>query len=149
MIHLRVPLVMLVVCLTTLFSSARAAEQSKVESRCSLASFKGHFGFSLSGTNLTLNMPFAMVGRLSADGAGGFSGKATQSSGGRIIPGMTLKGTYKLAADCTGNAVIRLEGVPTQSSLDFVLVDNGKQLLFINLGEGTVEWGSATLISSR
>jgi hypothetical protein len=127
-------------------SNGRAIAHSKVEKTCSVASMKGIFGFSLTGTNVAYNVPFAFVGRATADGLGNFSAKGTQSRGGKILEGV-LEGTYTVAADCTGSVSFKFGADPNPGGLNFVLVDDGKQVFFINLGEGTVETGTATLIS--
>src|SRR6185369_4671742 len=108
---------------------AVAAQQKKVERSCSAASLNGNYGFSMTGTNTRISLPFAFVGLMTADGAGNLTVKGSQSRGGRIVRGAGVTGTYKVLPTCTGTAALRFDD-DTPGSLEFVIVDDGKQVLF-------------------
>lgn len=108
---------------------------------CSNASVAGGYGFTLSGQNINLDVSFAISGRFEADGKGGLSGAATQSVAGNT--GRTaFTAVYTVNKDCTGNAKLTFVG-GEESSIDFVLVENGAELLMIVSDQGTLETGNA------
>lgn len=141
----QVPIFAICAILAALTTVGDVNTEHRADPSCSLASLKGDYGFSLTGMNVTHSLPFAFVGRASADGIGTLSGKGTQSRGGKILEGL-FSGTYTVAPDCTGTVSFKFGSDTNQAALDFVLVDNGRQILFINLGDGTVETGAATMI---
>jgi hypothetical protein len=155
MIRTRKSLVAIGLGVTALLCGGLAAGQTKAapakaESGCTLASLKGNFGFSITGTNTRFNVPFAFVGRMTADGAGNVTGRGTQSRGGQIVMNVGISGTYKVMPECMGISFIKFENEPNaQGRFEFVIVNDGREFYFIDVAEGTVESGSASLISSR
>ncbi len=107
---------------------------------CSNASLKGAYGFSSQGfTEVPANIspagfvPFAITGLSAFDGNGNIlSGTftfATTTAAGGVSRG-TFTGTYSVAADCSGTAVVLTDGGDT-FTFDLVVLGPGK-LTFIN-----------------
>jgi hypothetical protein len=87
---------------------------------------KGDFGFYVNGIN-ALPLPFAEVGRFTADGKGAITGNVTtQTSMGTGLPSATstsaLSGTYVLNTDGTGTMTL------TIGAFHFVIDDNGNEI---------------------
>jgi len=124
---------------------ALAMPLGAAEKACSDGSLEGAYGFRLTGTNTALNRLFAIVGRISFDGAGALKVNATQSFQGKVMR-VPLEGKYTVRADCSGTAKL---AAPDGSavSLDFVIVNGGRGIEFISADDGTVESGSATKLS--
>lgn len=91
--------------------------------KCSLATFQGSYGATITGT--AGGLPFAELDLVSADGKGNVSGSGTESYNGVITP-VTFTFTYTLAADCEGSAVFS-NGV-TQT---FIITTDGSDIQFI------------------
>ena len=94
-----------------------------------------------------MHIPYALVGRFSADGAGSFKGAGTESVNGDIAR-VAFSGTYTVDADCTGAAKLRFahDGL---ANLAFIIVDNGNQLQIIVSDQGTLETGTAIKIDGH
>jgi len=90
---------------------------------CSLATFQGSYGATITGT--AGGLPFAELDLVSADGKGDVSGSGTESYNGVITP-VTFTFTYTLADDCEGSAVFS-NGV-TQT---FIITTDGSDIQFI------------------
>jgi hypothetical protein len=92
----------------TLLSMAAVAA-AKDHGTCSSANLAGQWGFTLTGTLIppTGPIPFAAVGRTTADGAGNVSGTQTSSVGG-VVGDNTLEGTATLNPDCTGTLTLNI-----------------------------------------
>lgn len=108
---------------------------------CDLKSLEGGYGFTLTGSNLKLNVPYVIVGRFVSDGAGGLSGTATQSVGGKIFVN-TFTATYSVSEACTGSATLEFNG-GAKAELDFVIVSSGQEVMMVVKDPGTVESGTA------
>lgn len=133
----------LICLLAAVPSSARA----QLYHPCNASDLVGAYGFSLKGTNTVANVPFAITGRFASGGKGALTGTATQSVNG-IIAKMGFSATYAIDPDCTGTATLTFDdGV--QASLSFVLVSDGREILFIDSDTGTVEQGSAKKMFSE
>ena len=104
---------------------------------CSDASLQGSFGFSSTGTLLALPPPsagpFAEVGRQTFDGRGNTDGTATATANGNLRH-FTLQGTYVVNSDCTGSMTLNVSPIGATVPLDFVIDDNGSELLAITTG---------------
>lgn len=109
---------------------------------CSNADFRGPFGLSLSGTKVDSNTPFVTGGRLVADGKGHVTGNATESVGGHVSKG-SFDGSYKVNPDCSGSGTFVTPSHTTQT-FDFVVVDQGKEVLFIGTDDGVQQTGAAS-----
>lgn len=92
---------------TLLILAAVAA--AKDHGTCSSANLAGQWGYTLTGTLILPSgpIPFAGVGRNTADGAGNVSGTQTSSVGG-VVGDNTLKGTATLNSDCTGTLTLNI-----------------------------------------
>jgi hypothetical protein len=126
---------------------AVVASAAPAAADCSNMTLKGGFGFSLTGTNYIRDAAFALVGSFVADGAGRFSGVATQSIKGQVGRG-TFSGKYKIEKSCDGSATI-IFASGSMAQIDFVVVDNGDRLEMISADQGTLETGSATRIATQ
>jgi len=114
---------------------------------CSTESVEGAYGFTVSGTNITANVQFAVTGRFLADGKGHFNGTGTEAVGPNTGH-TTFKGTYKVQPDCTGSATFIFANGVT-AVLDFVLVEDGDEIFIIDADPGAVETGTAKRQSFR
>lgn len=103
--------------------------------KCTNAILSGGYGYSATGMVAGVGA-FAAVGVLTAHGDGTLSGRITHSVNGVIIPPSPLSGTYTVNEDCTGTAVFSRGG-----PADFVIVDRGRELHFIQTTPGTVITG--------
>ncbi len=111
------------------------------QEECSNRSLKGGYGFSVTGTNVELNVQFAITGRFLADGEGHFTGKATQSVAGNVDH-TTFQGAYVVNSDCSGTALFQFQS-GVNATLDFVLVRHGTEIYIMDADNGTIETGSA------
>lgn len=124
-----------VLCLLLCAGSLRA------QSQCSNTNLVGAYGFAVRGTNAAANLQFAITGRFVADGNGHFEGSGTQTVSGNLFK-TSFQGGYHINSDCTGSATLTFTNGPS-SNLDFVLVNDGKEVLLIVSDPGTVETGTA------
>jgi hypothetical protein len=111
------------------------------QDQCSSQTLKGGYGFSVTGTNTELNVQFAIMGRFLADGAGHFTGKATQSVAGHVDH-TTFQGAYIVNADCSGTALFQFQS-GVSATLDFVLAKEGTEVYIMDADNGTIETGTA------
>ena len=86
-------------------------------------------------------IPGAGVGLLNFNGRGSYTGQATASVGGLIFHN-TVSGTYTVNPNCTGTRVIVFDGGPLTATLDFVIVDRGREVREVSTGQGDVALGS-------
>lgn len=108
---------------------------------CSNDTLRGGFGFKVTGTNTVRNVLFAITGRFEADGKGSITGVQVESVGGTVFA-TPFTATYTVNSDCTGNSAFTFpNGLVVH--LFFVLVDNGNEAIIIDIGQGTVETGTA------
>ena len=124
--------------------------QSDSDDACSNADLKGGFGFVIAGTNLPTG-PFAFMGRFVADGAGNLTGSATEQATFGVFRNVPFAAIYTVNPDCSGRAILTFTTSENhgQAQLDFVLVDDGKEILFIDSDRGSIETGSAKKQFSR
>jgi hypothetical protein len=121
--------------------------------QCSLRTLQGNYGNTFQFLNLAPGSPVpqpigvnthlagAGIGVTTFDGQGNFSGWTRVSLGGLIPPPATVWGTYTVNPDCTGSQVINYTGVPP-ATLDFVIVDNGKEVRTLATVQGDVAVGT-------
>lgn len=128
---------MIVLVLATMGTISAYAQED-----CSNKNLNGAFGFLVAGTNVDANVLFAISGRFVSDGNGSFTGTGNQSVAGRVIEQFPFTGHYVVAPDCTGAAVFSFPG-GLAARLDFVLVDNGNEIIILDADQGTVEYGRA------
>ena len=91
--HISIPILVFLTCVVLSASPATAA--------CSNASLTGTYGILATGLNGSLQ-PASSLDQVSVDGAGHFTGTSTKSSDGSIVT-YSFKGTYSIAANCTGS----------------------------------------------
>lgn len=109
---------------------------------CSNDSLRGQFGFKITGTNLATG-PFAFVGRFEADGLGNIIGKGTEAIPQGIFR-PPFSAVYTVQPDCTGVAILTFNTEnQAQARLDFVIVDDGNEILFLDSDRGVIESGTA------
>src|SRR5437763_80872 len=107
---------------------------------CDVATPQGSYGFSESGLIVGLGN-YAAVGTLISDGKGNFTGAFTESFNGPIAPA-TLTGTYQVAPDCTGTAVLR-DSFGRTGNRAFVILEDAAELDYLFTDAGFVATGSA------
>lgn len=129
-------------------SEARAAVQDAQS--CSVRTLRGAYGRSFQFLNTTpgnagqpinfgTHTPGAGIAVTTFDGRGNFFTQAgTISIGGLIYRGITASGPYTVNANCMGSRV--LNNLPDGSTvrLDFVIVDGGKEVHELSIGQGEV-----------
>ena len=116
--------------------------QAAQDKECSNATLKGSFGYTATGTLLSVPPPFAgpfaEVGRQTFDGKGNTEATATLSANGNIVK-VTIKGTYKVNPDCTGSMTLTVSPLGVTGGTDFVIDDDGAELRTIATDSGVVE----------
>ena len=99
------------------------------EHECSVATLRGSFGFTFTGTANTPGGPSHRggVGRFVFDGLGNLIGTVTSNSDGAVLR-RTLVGTYTVEADCTGSlAVTFTDALDGRATFDLVIDDDGRE----------------------
>jgi len=138
-------LITVVATLTMFAGVALAEEPSDHVKECSLATLRGSFGYSSTGTLLDSYVPapfagpFAEVGRQTFDGKGNTNATATISSNGNIQQQATIQGTYKVNADCTGSMTLYIVQFQSTVHADFVIDRDGAQIRAIGTDAGVIE----------
>jgi len=107
---------------------------------CTLRTIDGSYGYTVTGTNLALGL-VAAVGRVASDGQGNLTGADTLSAVGNIVR-RTITGTYTVTPACTGTVTFT-DNFGQTVNLDYVAVDRGGELQFIQTDPGTVFTGFA------
>jgi len=116
-----------------LWVSLAAVAPAQDDHTCSTPGLAGEWGYTSTGafTFPTDTVPFALVGKLTFDAAGNFSGAQNSSTGGQVGQ-ETIKGTTTVNPDCTGtlnvNVYNQLGTLLSTSILAFVIVDNGREV---------------------
>jgi hypothetical protein len=117
----------------TLLVSLAAVATAQDNGICSTAGLAGEWGYTSTGAFIlpTGVVPFALVGRLTFDAAGNFSGAQNSSTGGQVGQ-ETIKGTTTVNPDCTGTQNVNVYNqsgtLLSTSVLAFVMVDNGREV---------------------
>jgi hypothetical protein len=117
----------------TLLVSLAAVATAQDNGICSTAGLAGEWGYTSTGAFIfpTGAVPFALVGRLTFDAAGNFSGAQNSSMGGQVGQ-ETIKGTTTVNPDCTGTQNVKVYNqsgtLLSTSVLAFVMVDNGREV---------------------
>ena len=117
------------------------AQTSTGDDGCTNQSLQGEFGFTITGNNAAVG-PFAIVGRFEADGQGNVVGVGTEAFF-PVIGRQNFSATYTVNPECTGRAVLTFTDSGQVTHLDFILVDDGREVLLIVTDRGVVESGSA------
>jgi hypothetical protein len=118
-----------------LFGLARVAP-AQIPGNCSFFSPAGTWGIAHTGTIIfpTGAVPVAVVGTITVDANGTFSGTQTSSLGGQISR-TTLKGTITMNPDCTGTFTAHVydqSGSLLRTAVwDLVYVDQAREVLAV------------------
>jgi len=109
----------------------------------SLASFKGPYAFSISGTNAA--GAFFRAGSFTADGAGNLAtGLEDLHDSSGVAQNLSFAGTYSVGVD--GRGTMKFSDGRTPASFDFVVV-NSSQIQFIGFDATGTSSGQASLQS--
>jgi hypothetical protein len=120
---------MLIVLGTPAHARARAG--------CSDASLQGNYGVQGTGAAVSgpLEGPVAFIGLLTFDGAGQLAGNLSVRLNSASGPTTQIKapivGRYTVNADCTGEDTWTNPVTGNFNTHQFVIVDNGQQVLFL------------------
>jgi hypothetical protein len=123
-----------IVLLASFYGPVMVAQDTTQEA-CSPATLSGAYGFyTPSGFSRVEEkkarfVPEIAAGLVTFDGAGRFTGKATDVTNGDLAPEtppfqFVLEGTYTLDSDCTGSLTESNSG----THLEIVVVSNGKEI---------------------
>ena len=116
-----------------LLASLAAVARAQDDRICSTPGLAGEWGYTSTGAFIfpTGAVPFALVGRVTFDAAGNFSGAQNSSTGGQVGQD-TIKGTTTVNPDCTGTLNVNVYNqsgtLLSTSVLAFVIVDNGREI---------------------
>jgi hypothetical protein len=114
---------------------------------CGPRTVRGRYGFTVTGTQFfpppAPPLQAATVGTIEFDGRGGFTGSDIASFSGQVFS-RTLTGTYSVHGSCTLDATLEvLTGTPgLRFSFSAVIVDQGREILFIQTDPGSLFVGS-------
>jgi len=126
-------IVRLILFSATLLVSLAAVATAQDGRICSAPGLAGEWGYTSTGAFIFPSgaVPFALVGRLTFDAAGNFSGAQNSSTGGQVGQ-ETIKGTTSVNPDCTGTQNVNVYNqsgtLLSTSVLAFVIVDNGREV---------------------
>jgi hypothetical protein len=121
-----------------------SVSQTAAREGCTNESAAGEYALQSGGLTEGLTHTTSDLGRVVVDGHGRLSGRLTVSASGRIAQGQTLEGTYAVRSDCTGSETFTVGADSTQRHADFVIADQGREILFLETDSGTVFTGTAT-----
>lgn len=123
-----------------------AAQPGAAGEPCSSATLNGDYGFMIAGKNLTSAVDFAFVGRFAADGAEAFHGDGVATVSGKIQR-LNFTGKFAVNAGCQGTASLSFRpGLVI--TLEFVVVDDGREVFVLVADQGTVEFGTIKRIAA-
>lgn len=119
--------------LATLLLSLAAVASARDDRGCSAARVAGQWGYTITGTLIlpTGPVPFAVVGKLTADAEGNSSAMQTTVVGGNVSE-ETLKATFTVNSDCTGTQTVSVYdqsgNLVRTATLALVLDDNAREV---------------------
>jgi hypothetical protein len=105
---------------------------------CDAYTLNGAYGRMMSGS--FPQGPVASIGLVTYDGSGNFVAQDTIVLNGVVMHG-TATGTYQINADCTGTQTIQIQNGPVFHA-DFIVVDNGKEVIFVQTDPGVTLVGT-------
>ncbi len=125
--------------LTDSGTTESGSTQAQGAATCSSNGVQGTYGLQANGILVGLG-PIALNGQVKLH-RGVISGTTSGSVNGQTFTGEKVSGLYKVGSNCRGGAVI---SVNQQSplGLSLVVVNGGKQILFIDTDKGLVVSGS-------
>ena len=107
---------------------------------CTNNTYKGDYVFTVTGSTVDAHsqpsVPFAVVGRFTADGQGLITGKQTRNVNGQVFP-ETYTETYTVHPDCTGSSHKVTSG-GGDVHFDFVLINEGESVVGVETAPGNV-----------
>jgi hypothetical protein len=112
---------------------------------CNDADLDGAYAYSVNATSLTIPPvgPLAILGKITMDGKGNFTGTINGSIAGNILPEVPITGTYSVAGDCTGSLTTIYPVFTAHFSLVLVDgVDHRKHAELLAIDAGTVGTGA-------
>ena len=112
--------------------------QAQGTATCSTKGVQGTYGLQATGTLVGLGQ-IALNGQVKLH-QGVISGTVSGSVGGQTFTGEKLDGGYKVASNCQGGAVVSAN--QEMLHLTLIVVNDGKEILFIDEDTGTVISGS-------
>jgi hypothetical protein len=119
-------------------ASAQEKDDSSVgllTRHCSARTLKGRYGVTATGTIAGFGQ-VAFVGWADFDGVGNVTGADWASFNGAISFRNTT-GTYEVNDNCTGTVTFASPTRDVEVHISLVLVDGGKEVLFIETDPGT------------
>jgi hypothetical protein len=112
---------------------------------CSDRTLSGDYVYAVNGTAVTIPPvgPVAILGKITLDGKGSFSGSVNGSiAGAFILTDTPVTGTYSVASDCTGTLTTFYPAFTAHFSLVLVEGVKGKQAELVGIDVGTVATGT-------
>ena len=107
---------------------------------CTNLGVKGSFALEATGQDPGTGQ-IAAGGRLTLNGTGGITGTMTRSINGAITSSAPTSGTYTINSNCSGTATVTPRGLPAVD-LSLLVVNGGKEILFLQTDTGTVVGGT-------
>jgi len=116
---------------------------------CSNATLKGDYGYGVNGiSTIPPAGSVAILGKITSDGKGDFTGSANGSIAGLILTDMPITGTYSLASDCTGTLTTFYPAFTAHFSLVLVEgVEGRRDAELLETDAGTVATGTINPVS--
>ena len=117
---------------------------------CSNATLKGDYGYGVNGISITIPPvgALAVLGKITLDGKGDFTGSANASITGNILTDMPISGTYSVASDCTGTLTTFYPAFTAHFSFVIVEgVEGRKDAELLGTDAGTVATGTINPVS--
>jgi len=115
-----------------------------------VATLNGNYSFKTTGFTTPRHsikgteIPVAVVGLDTFDGAGNISATATIAVKGGVFTGLTTSGTYNVNSDCTGS-ITDTAGVASGETQDMVIVSGGTEIFGIDAVPST----TATFVAKK
>ena len=108
---------------------------------CSNATVTGNYGFQVSGVGQSGD-PRASSGQLTADGIGNFTGTETTKMMGVTYTNVSLTGTYKINANCSGTGTFT-PSIGTTFTYSFVILSDHKTIQVLDTDTSRTQSGYA------
>ncbi len=125
----------------------KAAGRAKIN--CTNGTLDGSYGYRMEGTALGIG-PSVLVGILTHNYKGTFTGHITASYNGQIVPFIPINGTFKVNNDCTFTQAFELKLDPAAPAVRVtgkaVIVNEGREFFLMNTDQGNLLSGTAKRI---
>ena len=119
-----------------LVSACLVLPPARAQIACANSSLNGTYFYVLSGNvfvnSFGLFVPYAELGKFTADGNGGISGQSTTNVVGFNLASSSLTGSYAVQANCTGTIALNTEALSIQ------IISGGQSVL---LAPSSVNYG--------